>query len=199
MAKKPHNKRRIPSHRASRQELVLAERRQRVADGYLLGKSQWELARVEKVDQSQISRDLAAIRAGWRAVYARDYNEKLDEELARINRVELVAWAAWERSCQDAETRHAETTKGRLGKAGKKPLPDLVKSSKTAKGQAGDPRFLERVGWCIETRLRLLGALQEGAASHTTVVTVLNGVDLAAVTGEKPGIPYERLNRNTEN
>jgi hypothetical protein len=32
-----------------------------------------------------------------------------------------------------------------------------VTSSKSSKGQAGNPRFLERVSWCVSERCRLLG------------------------------------------
>jgi hypothetical protein len=122
--------------------LELAARRQRVAAGYLAGQSQDAIAAAEGVHKSQVTRDLVAIRKDWRAAACRDYDTKLAEELARLARIEAEAWAGWEQSKQDAETRYAGSDK----------------TWKRTEGQAGDPRFLERLCWCVEQRLKLLGA-----------------------------------------
>jgi hypothetical protein len=83
-------------------------------------------------------------------------DEHKARQLARIDHLERVAWEAWERSCEDAETTSAKRVQGRTTKEGE-PLPDLCTSARVTKGQAGDPRHLERVAWCIEQRCKVLG------------------------------------------
>ena len=54
------------------------------------------------------------------------------------------------------------------------PLPDLKKSAKVSKGQAGDPRFLERVCWCVEQRCKILGLYaKDGAGASTAAFAVI--------------------------
>jgi hypothetical protein len=136
--------------------IALVARRQRVADAYLRGQSQDRIAQQENVSQAQISRDLATIREDWKQSSIMDFNERKAQELAKIDAVETTAWAAWEKSCKDAEIYHTGVDKGRAGKDGQ-PLPERQKSWKTVKGQFGDARFLERVAWCINRRCELLG------------------------------------------
>src|SRR5262245_52957639 len=106
-------------------KLAILERRRRVAAAYLRGTPQYEIARQEGLDKSQISRDLAAVRQEWKLAAIRDFDEHKAEQLAKIDAVEETAWQAWDRSRSDAETLHAGTTRGRTGKDGS-PLPDLV-------------------------------------------------------------------------
>jgi hypothetical protein len=138
------------------------QRRKRVADLYLRGVPQHEIAAREGVDPAQITRDLAAIRKEWRAQAVEALATRKARELARIDTIEAEAWAGWERSQQPAETMHAATEKGRTDRDGQ-PLPDRQKTWKTVKAQAGDPRFLERVAWCVSQRCRLLGLYGDGA------------------------------------
>ena len=144
---------------APSKQLAILERRKQVASLYLRGESQWEIARAVGTGQSQVHRDLAAIRQEWLESAIRDFDGRKAEELARIDRLEAIAWKAWERSCQDAETHYTGTETGRTGKAGE-PLPDRSKTWTTLKGQAGDPRFLERVAWCIDQRCKITGLLK---------------------------------------
>lgn len=163
-----------------------------MAARYLAGRTQAEIGRELAVSQQTISRDLDALRQEWQASAQRDTAVRIAEEMQRIDALERVAWQAWERSCQDEETLLAETVRGRVGTDGQS-LPDLAKTRKTVRGQAGDPRFLDRIAWCIETRLRLAGALRADSQTQTQpIVTVVAGIDLAAVLGARPGLPHER-------
>jgi hypothetical protein len=175
------------------EQLVIDKRRQDVADLYRRGVPQHEIAERFGVCQQAISRDLAKIRAAWLKSAIRDFDAAKAEELAKIDHIEAVAWKAWDRSTQDAETRHAEKTEGRVNKDGAA-LPDLTKKSRTRKGQAGDPRFLERIAWCVETRLKIIGALKADGSTVTASVTIISGVDLKAIIGEVPGIDGPRFN-----
>jgi hypothetical protein len=137
-------------------EAAIRERRRRVARLYIQQRTQYEIAALVGVNQGTVSRDLEVIRQEWQASAVMDLGTRKAQELARIDRIEAEAWAAWERSVQDAKMYHVETTSGMVDGDGR-PLPDRTRKRQTQKGQAGDPRFLERVGWCIEQRCRILG------------------------------------------
>jgi hypothetical protein len=156
---KPQPRISAPAHKRGKHdhnEMALLARRQRVADAYLRGLSQAKIAQAENVNQGQISRDLAVIREAWLASAVMAMDARKAQELAKIDRLETIAWDAWEQSCKSAEIYHTGVDKGRVNKDGK-PLPERQKSWKTIKGQFGDPRFLERVAWCINKRCELLG------------------------------------------
>jgi hypothetical protein len=138
------------------QRFRIVERRKRVAACYLRGVPQHEIARTEGVNPAQICRDLAAIREEWRASAVRGFDAAKAQELAKIDALEAVAWAAWERSCEDEVTRTASKEKGRATKEGAA-LPDRRRVLVSKKGQVGDERFLARVAWCIDRRCELLG------------------------------------------
>jgi hypothetical protein len=129
---------------------------------YLRGIPQAECADRIGVSRSQVSYDLAILRARWQKSAAADFAAKVAKELARIDHLEAVAWEAWERSCEAEEIFHAGTEGGRVDKDGK-PLPDRTRTSKTVRHQYGDPRFLERVAWCVEQRCRVCGMNAETA------------------------------------
>jgi hypothetical protein len=120
----------------------------------------------------------------WQKSALAKLDERKAQELARIDHLEAVAWQAWERSCQDAETASASVVQGRVDKEGE-PLPDLKKSSKVSKGQAGDPRLLERVSWCIEQRCKILGlaaATQTFSAIAAVTATIDEGSETPTVS-----------------
>lgn len=155
-------------------ELELVERRKKVASMYLRGFTQHEIAQAVGVDRGQISRDLEKLREDWLGSALMDFDERKAQELAKVDKLERTACKAWLRSCKPAETIRLETVRGRTRK-GKEvtrhpngavvtrdieiPLPDLVKTSKTSQGQAGDPRFLERIGWCVSERCKILALI----------------------------------------
>ncbi|MHC4984512.1 MAG: hypothetical protein ACYTF6_15275, partial [Planctomycetota bacterium] len=65
-----------------------------------------------------------------------------------------------ERSCEDAESSTLKT-KGKVQKHqdsdGRFVAEQPAVVAKARKGQAGDPRFLAGVQWCIERRCKILG------------------------------------------
>jgi len=131
---------------STKQKTDVAARRREIGRHYLQGKTQAEIASLQEVSQPTISRDLRWLREQWLQSALIDINEAKARELAKIDALELTYWAAWERSCEDAET---------LQQVGGKEGPDKI--TKTSKDQAGDPRFLQGVQWCIERRCKILG------------------------------------------
>lgn len=124
-----------------------------MADLYLQGWLQVDIAAELGINQSTVSRDLKALHKVWLKAALLDFNEAKARELAKVDRLEREYWRAWQRSCEDAETMRQE------GDAS-----GVDKIVKTAKGQAGDPRFLSGVQWCIEKRCKILGI--EAAQKH---------------------------------
>src|SRR5262245_53633973 len=84
-ARKPHT---MQPHKAGRPtgagRLLILERRARVAAAYLRGLTQGEIARQEGLNQSQIARDLQAVRKEWLSSAVRDLDARLAEEVARL-------------------------------------------------------------------------------------------------------------------
>ena len=130
----------------------LTRDRRLIADLYLKGWLQVDIAEELLLSQPTVSRDLQALQKQWVASTLIDFNKAKATEIAKIDRLEREHWAAWERSCLDAETT---TEKGRAKKGAEK--PDSVEKTIQRKGQAGDPRFLVGIQWCIDRRIKLFG------------------------------------------
>ena len=147
----------MPSTRNLTQVLA---RRQEVATRYLRGEQQYTIARAVGVSQSQISLDLKALRDLWLASSLRDFDALKSEQLAKIDQVEVAAWAAWERSQQPREVSLTEQTEGGevVGADGtSQPKRPTRKASMRREGQSGDPRFLAVIQKCIDQRCVILG------------------------------------------
>lgn len=138
---------------SSRENTVIAHRRQEVAARYLRGEYQTTIAQALGIDQAQVSRDLKAIRGLWLASAIRDFDAAKAQELAKIDEVERAAWVAWERSTQNKEVATQES--GGIDAKTKKPI--LKKAVLRKEGQSGNPAFLNTVLTCIERRCKILG------------------------------------------
>lgn len=128
----------------------IEQRRQIVVREYLRGATQTQIAVQLGVDQTTVSADLRAIRDQWLASSLRDFDAIKAEQLARIDAIEAAAWAAWDRSLRVFRSRKTERQEG------EQPRVTLLREERV-----GDPRFLEKVAWCVEMRLKLIGALDQ--------------------------------------
>ncbi len=138
-----------------------------VADLYLKGHTQQYIADEvsEEYDRfsltrQQIGYDVKKLIKRWQKSQLVDVDQAKIGELAKINHLERTYWDAWDRSCKDAETV-TQKTKGvvqrRQGEDGAFVAERPAEATKTSKGQAGDPRFLTGIQWCIEQRCKILG------------------------------------------
>lgn len=145
----PHTLTGIMARRSTATETTASERRRKVAAFYLEGKPQSQIARLVKVNQSTVSRDLEAVRAAWLASAVLDYNTKKAEELARIDHLEAEAWEAWHRS---KKCRTTEQTK-------QVTFDDGTRAEESTKKEYRDgaAEYLRVVQWCIEQRCTILG------------------------------------------
>jgi hypothetical protein len=138
--------------RNAQERFRILERRKRVAGMYLRGLSQWEIGRRLGVTQQCIAKDVRVLEQEWLASAVVDLDAAKAKELARIDRLERVAWAAWRRSCQRKE--RATTRMERK-------LDEEAQKAKTITSMAtelrdGNPEYLKRVEWCITKRCELL-------------------------------------------
>jgi hypothetical protein len=168
--------------REKERELHILSRRCTVAKLTLRGKSQYEIAREMNVNQSTVCRDIREIAKEWRRHAVRDLSEARGQELDRIGRLELECWDAWERSKQD---RQVTTTGRESGPQGDKDKAEIRKE-----GQAGDPRFLERIAWCISERCKILGLYSPVRHAHggdpgAPPIEHTHSLDLTRATAEE--------------
>jgi hypothetical protein len=126
-------------------KLEVLRRRQMVADLYVQGVSQMAIAERLNTSQATVSADLKQIRREWRESAIRDFDHAQDRELAKIDRLEREAWAAWERSQKPQQSAVIE------GEGAQQPRRKMMRS------QNGDPRYLELVHKCVAARCALLG------------------------------------------
>lgn len=131
-----------------KRDLIVAERRRDVAQMYLSGYTQAEIAHKWKVSQPQISYDLKHIHAEWVQAARMSMDEAKARELARIDRLEREYWQAWQRSIGQRERTLTERTTGE--KAHER--AQVVKED-----NAGESKYLDGVRWCIEQRLKIFG------------------------------------------
>ena len=137
-------------------KVTATQRRPQVAEMYIAGKYQTDIARHFGVTPTTIHNDLKAIRRQWAKEYAETWNDVVIEQLAKIDKQEREAWQAWERSKLDAETKETFTESSGKTQDGK-PIVGKTTLKKKSVGQAGDPRFLQSIQWCIEQRLKVVG------------------------------------------
>ena len=127
--------------------------RRRIADLYLRGWLQVDIAAEVGLNQSTVSRDLTVLQDDWKRAALMDLNEAKARELAKVDALEIEYWKAWENSLKDAEvfiTEKVGTQKGtNMDKRGKEVF--------RREGQTGNPSFLAGIQWCINKRCEILG------------------------------------------
>jgi len=134
----------------------LARDRKIIADLYLQGRLQSEIAEVLNISPATVSRDIKQLQKEWMQDAISNFDEKKSIELAKIDKLERTYWDAWERSKQPTETQMQEVIeKGGGLEEGNNGL--ISKGRTTMVGRDGDPRYLAGVQWCIEKRTKILG------------------------------------------
>jgi transposase len=123
----------------------IAQRRKNVAELYVQGWTQMQIADKLQIGQATVCYDLQKLQKEWRESRIRDFDAARELEIQKLDRVEREAWAAWENSkrpSQSAEFKDDATN---------------TPTKKRVKNQNGDPRFLVVVHQCIASRRALLG------------------------------------------
>ena len=140
----------------------IARRREQVAELYVRGSTQCEIAAALGVSQPTVCFDLKAIQKHWKESAIFDFNTAVGRELLKLEQLEREAWKAWERSQKPSQSAvvRGQGTNG--------------DSAKTIRSRDGDPRFLEVIFKCSASRRALLGldaapAPREGGTTDVNV------------------------------
>jgi hypothetical protein len=124
-----------------------------LADMYLQGKTQNEMAAAIGKSTDTVGRDLVEIKRRWVAYTTLAFDEHVAQELARIDAVERQAWDAWYTSGKPSvEIHQQDSTSGTGKRAQRRRLQRNVQKQRTP-----DARFLTIIGDCIDRRVKILG------------------------------------------
>jgi len=151
----------MPKGRKGRSADEIRRDRAELARLYCRGVGQGEIGQRLGISQQQVSYDLAAVRRDWLQSAVRDFDQAKAEQLGKIDGLEREAWDAWERSKRFKVTAITGTEEKTVAKTSDNspaaPAETKTKEETRKTDQAGDPRFLDRVAWCISERCRILG------------------------------------------
>lgn len=136
------------------------ERRARVAELYLEGNSQLEIAKNLSVNQSQVSRDLKILSKQWQQESLEAIDNIKARDLAKLSHLERIYHDGWNRSVQEQfiEKKKDSSVKGKVSK----------ETSFETRTNIGDPRFLDGVLKVISKREEILGYGSPKRLDHTT-------------------------------
>lgn len=131
------------------ERLALLKRRDEVSALYFQGIPQYQIAERLGVDAAQVTRDLQFLERLWLEGAVENRDRWKAEEIARINHMEREAYAAWERSKQERETRTARNAT--------RPKGAETETGLRKEQRCGDTEYLKTVQWCINKRCELRG------------------------------------------
>jgi hypothetical protein len=137
-----------------------------VARMYLERRTIDEIARQIGRNRKTVMSDLRFLEAEWLRTSVTLTSARKAEELARIDRIELLAWEGYYRSMQIRKTSKAVIERD----GGHRKTKAETRKEKLI----GDPRWLDKVSWCVEQRAKILGLYaptkSEGHVEHHHVV-----------------------------
>lgn len=164
-----------PQHRLSERNNARESQHHRLVSRMLLeGYSPKDIAASLAISTATVNRVTTELQRRWIADADNDYKLKLAQELANLKELEREAKRAWRRSQKPAQTKRQ--TFARRKAKGVSPDADpldlmfaeaepdelvLCEEVTETKGRDGDPRYLELVHKCTETRLKIMGAFKD--------------------------------------
>lgn len=167
MGKKP-SKREIMERREA-ERIAIEARNTRVMEALINGKSKNQIAIEFGIARPTVHDIITQARELWKEYRIDDFDIQLTIELQRIDRIEAEAWAAYENSKKQlvTTTRRTDGTRIRDEETGKDKLTLLYEEVKT-QTRHPDPRYLDRVAWCVEQRLKIMGGYAPEKHAATT-------------------------------
>ena len=161
-----------------------ARDKKRIAEMYLHGSLQEEIAQEVGLDQTTISRIIKELQGDWLRDAGKSIDEAKARELAKVDDLELIYRAAWEASRGEIKTitRKGIAGKAQVAKQGTKAEPAISRQEVTEhiEQAVGDPRYLKGIEWCIEQRCTILGA----KAPTRDLASILN-IDVTKLSTEQ--------------
>jgi len=137
--------------RTTRKKVQIEHRRTQVAELYLKGRTQVEIARELGVSQATISSDLKAMKKEWKEARVRDMDELIAEHIKKQQLLYREAWEGYEQSKEPLETTRVIQSNGQK------------RAEKTVRQRSANPGFLRIVRDVMERHSKLCDL--EGAAS----------------------------------
>lgn len=185
-----------PTPDVPRRVTEVTERKEKVGFLYCRGLGLTEIARTVGSTLETVKEDMESILQRWRDNFLLDLQKRQAEELAKVNEIERTAWAAYERSCEDYQEKLSRKELVRVttrdgGVQRSRLKPGRVTRELRSKGRVGDPRYLDQVAWCIETRMKLFGILKDRSDNVRRVV--LDWAAMYEPTPQRPDPINERL------
>ena len=142
-----------------------------LAERYLRGVTQAEIAVHLGLSRQQITYDVKLLQARWRQSSLHDFDAARGQELAKIDELERTYWVAWEHSLQERQT--TTTKRVDVGVPGEQGGSARAEAQLRKEQRDGNPAYLEGVRWCIERRCRLLGLDAPEQIEHSGGVEIL--------------------------
>lgn len=146
-----------------RAAVALEMRNTAIMDDLIKGMSKKALAAKYELSTSGITDVIEKARDAWKEYRIDDYDLMLTIELERIKVIEDEAWDAWNKSKEPLITQTRRTEKGDDEATAQKVIDEIKKQQRHP-----DPRYLDRMSWCIEQRLRIMGAYAPDKVAATT-------------------------------
>lgn len=132
---------------------------------YLQGKNQSEISRIIGVTRQQISYDINDLYKRWLNESMQDMAEMIIREFKKIDLVESEAWDAWESSKRDSvkiQSKDIPAKKSYKNKdkdSNNDKNTHITEITETIEGQIPNVKYLDRICWCIESRLKIIRVL----------------------------------------
>jgi hypothetical protein len=162
-----------------------ALRYSQVADLYLKGWFQADIAKQVHVTQQQVSNDLRTIYRLWKQSAIRDFDTLKERELIKIDKLEQTYWDAWLKSLITYDKSKKKFIKQALHELTKETI-----------NQFGEPEYLKGVQWCINKRCQILGIDAPIKINETKelIVFEFGGTGLSIEDFEKKEVEATKLN-----
>lgn len=137
-------------------KLEIKKRRRRVAELYLRGWSQREIADDIDMSVATVNRDLSAIQEQWTESALIDMDVAMARQLARLQKLEDEAWEAWHKSKED-KTIEKKKRRERIASGDGENRPSEIEMRETTKSRYGNTAILDRIMRIVDRRTELLG------------------------------------------
>lgn len=137
--------------------------RRRIAELYLQGKYQEEIAQELGINQSTVSRDIKYLLEEWRQEAGNDIKQTQAELKQKYLWVWRESTAAWLKSLQDAETTIQELIDAGEGNPGGS---QRLKASTKKEGQSGNPALLAQAQAALKAIREMFGVDAAAKVEH---------------------------------
>lgn len=168
VAPSSHDKQKRARGAARGADLQRDSYQRQVAELRMRGYTLQRIADTLGISMSTVSRDIAALRDRWREEAKEDFERRLVEEEEQLRHIQSCAMDDYE------ESRKIYT----FSKAEKRMVVD------ESRRKPGDKEYLEMAHKCIETRLKIMGALKGVSVNVNN-----NGTSLWDAIASTMGIP----------